>query len=169
MQVRRVGVGDVETVRALRLHTLLDAPDAFGSTYEREVAFPRSVWAERLSAAGNATFICEIDGGPCGMVALVRDDDDSQLAWLVGMWIMPTARGAGRADLLVSAALRWAGEECLTTVRLHVTDGNEYAERLYRRHGFSPTGRSVAGSREGVTEIEMERAVSGSNTGVANC
>jgi ribosomal protein S18 acetylase RimI-like enzyme len=156
MQVRRVGVGDVETVRALRLHALLDAPEAFGSTYEREVAFPRSVWAERLSTPGNATLICEADGDSCGMVTVVRDDKDSQLAWLVGMWIVPTARGTGGADLLVTAALRWAEQDCLTTVRLHITDGNDHAERLYRRHGFNPTGRSVAGSREGVTEVEME-------------
>ncbi len=161
MRVRRVGVGDVETVRALRLHALSDAPDAFGSTYEREVAFPRSVWAERLRTPGNATLVCEADGDPCGMVTVVRDDNDTQLAWLVGMWIAPTARGTGGADLLVTAALRWAGAECLTTVRLHITAGNDRAERLYRRHGFNPTGRSGAGSREGVTEIEMERAASG--------
>ena len=59
-------------------------PEAFGSTYEREVAFPRSVWAERLSTPGNATLICEADGDSCGMVTVVRDDNDSQLAWLSG-------------------------------------------------------------------------------------
>jgi ribosomal protein S18 acetylase RimI-like enzyme len=157
MQVRRVGFDDGETVRALRLHALLDAPEAFGSTYQREAAFPRTVWVERVRQPSNATFMCAADGESCGMVTVVRDGNDSQLGWLVGMWVAPTARGTGAADLLMTAVLQWSGQACLTTVRLHVTDGNDRAERMYRRHGFVPTGRCFVRRRDGATEIEMER------------
>ena len=160
MQVRRVGVGDVETVRALRLHALLDSPEAFGSTHEREAAFPDRVWVARLGTPSNATLICEADGGACGMVTVVRDDSDPDLGRLVGMWVAPSARRTGAADLLVTAALQWAEQESLTTVRLCVVDGNDRAARLYRRHGFNPTGRSFVGPRAGVTEVEMERTPS---------
>jgi ribosomal protein S18 acetylase RimI-like enzyme len=158
VQVRRVGVDDVETVRALRLHALLDSPEAFGSTHEREAAFPESVWVARLGTSSNATLICEADGGSCGIVTVVRDESDLGLGHLVGMWVTPSARHTGAADLLVTAALRWAEQESLTTVRLCVVEGNDPAERLYRRHGFNPTGRSFVGPREGITEFEMERA-----------
>ena len=158
-EVRRVGAGDVETVRTLRLEALRDAPEAFGSTFEREVAFPPTVWTERLPQSTNATFVCEADGDCCGIVSVVRDDADSHLGLLVGMWVAPSARGTGAADLLVTAALRWAEEVGVTTVRLHVAEGNDRAEHLYRRHGFISTGRSFR-SREGLTEVEMVRAAS---------
>jgi hypothetical protein len=125
-----VDVDDSETVRACRVRALLDAPEAFSSTYEREVAFPRTLWVERLGQASNATFLCDADGDSCGIATIVREGDDSQIGWLVGMWVAPSARGTGAADLLVTAVLLWSAEACLETVRLHVTAGNDRAERM---------------------------------------
>jgi GNAT superfamily N-acetyltransferase len=140
MRVRRVGRVDWEVVRELRLRALVNAPEAFGSTHEREVAFPNNVWIDRLGTATNATFVCDADGGPCGVVTMVRDASDARLGWRVGMWVEPSVRGTGAADLLVRAAMTWAEEECLATVRFLVMDDNDCAGRLYRRHGFRSTG-----------------------------
>jgi GNAT superfamily N-acetyltransferase len=157
MEVRRVGVSDWEAVRELRLRALADAPGAFGSTYEREVAFADNVWMDRAGSLTNATFVAEVAGQRCGMVTVVRDDTDPALGWLVGMWVAPSVRGTGVADLLVTSALRWGADEQIETVRLHVADGNGRAERLYRRHGFSRTGATVTNDRPGLVEIEMRR------------
>jgi ribosomal protein S18 acetylase RimI-like enzyme len=153
-QVQRAGAADLEAVRTLRLRALADAPQAFGSTYEREVSFTRDVWAARLATRSNAHFIAA-DDQPVGMVAIVRDDRDGGVAWLVGMWVDPDARGSGVADELVAAALEWAEAERFAVVRLHVTEGNERAERLYVRHGFCRTGESLGRDRDGAREIEM--------------
>jgi hypothetical protein len=47
VQVRRVALADWEVVRDVLLRALAASPEAFGSTYDREVAFPKSVWLDR--------------------------------------------------------------------------------------------------------------------------
>ncbi len=157
-KVRRVGVADLEEVRALRLRALLDAPEAFGSTYEREASLTTEEWAARLASASNAHFVAS-DARPIGMVAIVRDATGDEFAWLVGMWVDPDVRRTGVAHELIATALDWAENEQFAGIRLHVTAGNGAAERLYLRHGFYPTGESVDRDREGATEIEMYRDI----------
>jgi ribosomal protein S18 acetylase RimI-like enzyme len=160
MHVRQVGVIDWELVRDLRLHALVDAPETFGSTHAREIAFSREVWIDRLTTPTNATFVCGTDNEACGIVTLVRDANDTRLGWLVGMWTAPPSRGTGAADLLISAALKWAEAQRIAVVRLHVMNDNARAEGLYRRHGFNPTGGTLTRERDGKIEVEMERPIS---------
>lgn len=159
MEIRRVGVGDWVVVRDLRLQALSDAPEAFGSSYEREAAFGDDVWTDRLGNAANATLLCETEREKCGMVTLVRDEDEQLRGRLVGMWVAPPFRRSGAADLLVRSVLRIAHDLGMSNVRLHVAEGNVRAERLYARHGFSRTGETLAGERPGLVEIEMQRTL----------
>jgi GNAT superfamily N-acetyltransferase len=153
-EVRRVDVRDVEAMRTVRLRALLDSPDAFGSTYEREAAAAPEMWATRIATRGNAHFLAW-DDVPIGIVAIVRDDSHADAAWLVSMWVAPDARGSGVANDLVATALDWARAERITVLRLHVTDGNDRAERLYVRHGFARTGGTIRRERDDVLEYEM--------------
>jgi ribosomal protein S18 acetylase RimI-like enzyme len=156
--VRRLAPEDRDLMRTLRLRSLRDAPGAFGSTYEREIAFPEDLWANRLRPDGNPHFVCTRDDGEAvGIVAAAFDESDPQVAWLVGMWVDASARGTGAADALVREALECAGAHDRPVVRLHVTDGNARAEGLYRRLGFVRTGSSFMRGRDNVAEIEMER------------
>jgi GNAT superfamily N-acetyltransferase len=156
MHVRRAGVEDSEIVRGVRLRALLDAPDAFSSSYEREAQFPASVWVDRLSTATSVTLVCEDDdAGPQGMVTVVRDPSDVRVGWIVGMWLAPEWRGTGAGDGLVAGAVEWAASR-VDVLRLHVMEGNRHAEHLYSRHDFSRTGASVIGAHDEI-EIEMER------------
>jgi len=41
MTVRRIRPGDGALLREVRLRALVSGPDAFGSTYEREIALSR--------------------------------------------------------------------------------------------------------------------------------
>jgi RimJ/RimL family protein N-acetyltransferase len=134
--VRLLDVGDWQLYRSLRLTALTDAPEAFGSTLDRETAFGEEVWRQRLAARN--TFVAEIDGRPCGLVAVIPAGRDT--AELVGMWVGPDAQGSGAGDLLVRAVLAWADERGLSEVRLWVAEGNHRAERLYARNGFRRTG-----------------------------
>ena len=67
VQVRRAIAGDEPILRALRLQALSDTPDAFGSTYERELARTTADWQRWLSPG--ATFILTDDDDPRGIVA----------------------------------------------------------------------------------------------------
>jgi hypothetical protein len=49
-----------------------------------------------------------------------------------------------RIEALVEGALRIAEAARVERVDLHCTDGNDAADRLYRRFGFTATGRTEA-------------------------
>jgi GNAT superfamily N-acetyltransferase len=149
---------DHELLCTIRLRALLEAPDSFGSTYEREVAFTDDVWTHRLRPEGNPHYIAEApDGTPLGITAGMPDDTAADTANLVGMWVEPAARGTGVADELIARVIRWAEGEAYAAVSLHATEGNVSAERVYERHGFRRTGRTFSRERDGLTEFEMAR------------
>lgn len=153
---------DHDLLRTLRLRSLRDAPYAFGSTVEREEAFTSDDWSHRLRAEGNPHFVAEADDGrACGVVVFGRDASDEKVAWLLGMWVEPSARGTGVADELITTVIRTTAVNGRSLLRLHVADGNARAERVYARHGFVRTGRSVVRARDDHLELEMERPVDG--------
>jgi ribosomal protein S18 acetylase RimI-like enzyme len=155
--VRRLGPSDLELLKAARLRSLLDASEAFGSSHEREVAFPDEVWTSRLADPASAQFAwVGADGEPLGIATFIHDRDDPRVGYLVGMWVDPAARGRGVADRLIDAVVGMAGRVGAAVLRLHVVEGNARAERVYVRHGFRRTGRSVVRARDRMREHEME-------------
>lgn len=155
--VRRAALGDEPILREIRLQALSDAPDAFGSTYEREVARSASDWQRWMSPG--VTFVLDEPAGARGMVAGVRDETDPAVVHLMAMWVHPMTRGSGGAGELVSAVVAWAGSVGARLVRLKVIQGNNRARRFYERMGFCPTGHEAVRERDGLIEIEMDRLV----------
>jgi ribosomal protein S18 acetylase RimI-like enzyme len=157
LSVRRAAPGDEAIVRQLRLDALTDAPDAFCSTYERELARTPDDWRRWMSRG--ATFILEADGEPRGLVASAADAEDAGVAMLMSLWVHPAMRGSGAADALVAEVVAWARAGHAGTVRLAVVSSNVSAIRFYERLGFRNTGRSTVSERDGQVELWMERAV----------
>jgi GNAT superfamily N-acetyltransferase len=120
--VRRAVVGDEPVLIAVRLQALTDSPGAFSSTYERELARTTDDWRRWL--VPGVTFLLEAGGEACGMVAGVRDAQDSSVVHLMAMWVHPNHRGTGAADALVSSVKVWAAEVGATQVRLNVVESN---------------------------------------------
>ena len=58
MEARQAQGADWEALRQLRLRALADAPDAFASTLEAEVAFPAEVWRQRAEGGSAARWSC---------------------------------------------------------------------------------------------------------------
>jgi GNAT superfamily N-acetyltransferase len=153
--VRRAATGDEPVMRELRLQAMSESPEAFGSTYERELARTTSDWRRWLSPG--ATFILDQTAGPAGIVAAQHDPLDVAVVHLMAMWVHPHARGTGGADALVAAVIGWAAGEGAAVVRLAVIQSNVRARRLYARNGFTVTGHEAAREGDGRIEIQMER------------
>jgi ribosomal protein S18 acetylase RimI-like enzyme len=156
LTVRRAALGDEAILRSLRLEALTEAPEAFGSTYDREMARTTADWQRWFSPG--VTFILEEAGTPRGLVAGVHDAEDAGLVYLMAMWVHPALRGSGAADALVTEHLAWAYAAGARLVRLDVIATNERARRLYERHGFRLTGLQTMRDADGRVELRMERS-----------
>ena len=106
MRVRRVVAGEGEQLRAIRLRALRDAPEAFGSSAEREAAYAPAVWAERAAGAETVTFVA-VDGRR--WIGMAAGRPDGGTVQVLGMWVDPSARGTGAARALLDAVAGWAG------------------------------------------------------------
>jgi RimJ/RimL family protein N-acetyltransferase len=153
LEVRRAVIGDEGVLRALRLQALRDSPEAFSSTYERELARTTEDW-QRWIAPG-VTFLLETGGEPGGLVASIRDPKEPSVVHLMAMWVHPRLRGTGAAEVLVFSVKDWAAEIGATQVRLKVVESNHQARRCYERAGFRLTGQRGVIERTGGVEIEM--------------
>jgi GNAT superfamily N-acetyltransferase len=153
--VRRAVLGDEMILRELRLQALRDAPEAFGSTYERECGRTTAEWQQWLSPG--ATIVLYELTAARGMVAGLRDETDPAVVHLMAMWVHPAIRGSGGADELVSAVISWARSANAKLVRLKVIRGNDRARHFYERMGFRSTGHEGVRERDSVIEIQMER------------
>lgn len=128
----------------LRLRSLADAPDAYGSTLAEEQARPDDLWAARLAAAAvsdrDLPLVAERGGAAAGLLWAKFDAADPAAVNLFQMWVAPEHRGRGIAAALVRAAAAWAAASGATAVHLGVTCGDTPATRLYARLGFEPMG-----------------------------
>ena len=158
MLVREVVAGDVEAFRDIRLEALRDAPEAFGSTFAREVAFAEADWQRRIARGGNFLgYLPEASATePAGLIGGYQEDP--QLVELVGMYVRPRARGRGVGEALVATVIDWAAARNAASVHLWVTETNKPARLLYERCGFTLTGeRQPLPSNPALGEVAMSR------------
>jgi GNAT superfamily N-acetyltransferase len=156
--VREVTADDVEAFRDIRLEALRDAPEAFGSTYAREVAFAEADWQRRIARGGNFLgYLPEASATePAGLIGGYQEDP--QLVELVSMYIRPRARGRGVGEALIATVIDWAASRNAASVHLWVTEPNKPARLLYERCGFALTGeRQSLPSNPSLDEVAMSR------------
>lgn len=170
----------VERYKAFRLLSLQLSPTAFGSTYEREVAFTTDTWVARLqgplstnivavtgpSVADASTngvtsslfdeewqaslflrgpfdrdaTVVEFDGMFMEGPSRLLDDDIEIYFALYGMYVLPTARGAGYGTAIVEYAKQEAkklANGARARVILMLDFDNEAAQRTYEKCGFT--------------------------------
>lgn len=140
--VSRVHPDQWVTYREVRLAALTDAPDAFSSNLDRELAFDEEVWRGRLGS--NASFLAWHDGKPVGTITVLEYDESHNHpytgAWhLVAMWVSPKARRLGVGGRLVATVAEHARAAGAPSIVLWVFEANSSARHLYQRTGFRPT------------------------------
>ncbi|WP_067432715.1 GNAT family N-acetyltransferase [Nocardioides jensenii] len=141
-ETRRLAPEEWPVWREIRLRSLADSPDAFGSTFAREQAFTEDDWLMRMESMPVVVFV---DGTPAALGGAFRVED--RVAQIVAMWTAPEFRRRGLARLVLDDVVGQARAEGLR-VRLDVTRGNVAARTTYERYGFVPTGE-VEPLREG--------------------
>jgi len=156
VEVRRLGPGDEEALRAVRLTALATDPDVFGSTLAGEEPLGPAAWTRRLSPPSITVVVGD---PPVAMAWGVPDVEDLAVAHLYGMWVAPAHRGSGAAAALLDAVVAWATEVGRRRLVLTVVEGNDRAERLYRRRGFVRDGQVETRPRDGRVEAQMVLAL----------
>lgn len=145
--MRRLAAHEWRAYRALRLHALLDAPDAFGSTLAREEAFADEEWTGRLTRAAESPMelplIAEDGVRPIGLAWARIDDEDREVAALYQVWVDPAYRRLGVGRLMIDTALDWARSAGARQILLSVALGPGSAFDFYRRLGFVEIGGPV--------------------------
>ncbi|MFD7077971.1 GNAT family N-acetyltransferase [Nocardioides sp. NPDC059952] len=137
VEVRTITADDWSLLRHLSLRALADSPDAFRTTLAEAEAHPEHFWQQR--AKGSAPILVTVEDGRGVAMGGAFTPPDSAVADIWGMWTAPEARGHGYAAEILTDLVNWCRDRDLG-VRLHVTEGNEPARRLYVAHGFKPTG-----------------------------
>lgn len=161
VQVRRFRESEWQAYKSLRLASLEESPDAFGSTLSHAVAIPDLEWQKRLQdidEGKDLPLVALVDDAPVGLAWGRVDDSDPRRVHLYQMWVDPEVRYLGVGRQLLDEFISWAKPRYDRAV-LGVTCGNAAAERLYRSAGFVPIGDTEPlreGSRLRTQTMERE-------------
>ncbi|MHB1208508.1 MAG: GNAT family N-acetyltransferase [Acidimicrobiales bacterium] len=156
--VRRANASDALALRAIRLESLLDTPDAYGSTYEDVSRWSDARW-RRIALESNF-YIAERDGQVVGMASGGSNNAHPGTHWLFAMYVSPDARGTGVAAALVHAVSTWARREHADALFLHVTERVARARGFYEKLGFRYNGERISMDRDpSITLVTMELAL----------
>jgi GNAT superfamily N-acetyltransferase len=145
-RVERLREDDWAIFRELRLRSLLDSPEAFGSTYGDESSWTERAWrdwaAGRWRGGTAVVFAGHGDDGPAvGTATGAEYEAEGGVAHVYAMWVAPDARGAGVGRALLDAVAGWARDRGCDRLVLSVTESNETARRFYEECGFVDTGK----------------------------
>ena len=144
MNIRIINESDAKLYQELRLRALKINPEAFGSTYEREVKFTLETVKERLNPTNDKFSLGVFDDRKLvGIVTFMRESSPktAHKGNIYGMFVMPEMRGKdlGKSLLLelISRAKYCNG---LEQINLAVVSDNEPAKNLYKGIGFEVYG-----------------------------
>lgn len=140
IRARNITPDEWEDWRDIRLRSLLEDPDAFGSTYARESQFDESTWRARTDGTSGPAMLAYADDKAVGMGAGWLYEPGRLM--VVAMWTEPAWRGQGVGRSVLDQVVAWARERELRP-DLWVADSNPAARRLYERYGFEPNGETA--------------------------
>lgn len=162
VSVRRIEPDDWPLLRALRLASLHDAPEAFGQTHANAELIPDDEWQSiaRASSAGESRIwlLATLDGRDAGLVQARRRAPDDCL--IFSMWVAPAARRSGVGRLLIDSVADWARAWGAHRLVLWVYGANAGAHRFYEDIGFHvlPSGEDADSGKE-FGAFAMERPI----------
>ncbi|MFC7366419.1 MULTISPECIES: GNAT family N-acetyltransferase [Bhargavaea] len=145
MEIRLLNESDAHSYQQVRLGALKNNPEAFGSTFEREAAFPLDFVASRLKPDEDQFVLGAFqDGGSLAGIVTFKREESPKMRHrgnLYAMYVAPEARGRGMAKSLLEELIRRAREtDGLEQIHLAVVTDNGPARKLYTSLGFKVYG-----------------------------
>lgn len=144
MIIRVLEAHDAEAYQALRLKGLETNPEAFGSTYEREVGFSMEHVIERMTPTKNKfTLGAFIEDRLIAIVTFVRESNvkTEHKGNIFGMYVSSDSRGTGVGKKVLTELIKLAGQqEGLEQINLTVVTSNVPAKKMYESLGFNVFG-----------------------------
>ncbi|WP_042397127.1 GNAT family N-acetyltransferase [Geomicrobium sp. JCM 19037] len=145
MDIRILNKSDAQLYQELRLSGLKVNPEAFGSTYQRELNFPLETVVERLNSTNDKFVLGAFNKSDSlvGIVTFMRETSlkTSHKGNVFGMYVAPEGRGQGLGKSLMVELIRNA-KNCigLEQINLTVVSANDSAKKLYKSVGFEVYG-----------------------------
>jgi RimJ/RimL family protein N-acetyltransferase len=138
--------GQWERLRAIRLASLKDTPDAFGGSYQLEFAFTEREWRDLLSL--NSYLVASIDGKDIAMMFLEKlRGDFGATCWVGGCWSNPQYRGIGALRSMFDYVDSVKDQRGWQIQGLGVFIVNESAIAAYGKLGFKAMGEVQESTR----------------------
>ncbi|WP_421723673.1 GNAT family N-acetyltransferase [Bauldia sp.] len=139
LSLRRLIPGDARLYRDIRLESLLDSPEAYGSAHDTEAAHNLDWFAERLTTSNVVGgFLGDALAGIAGF-GTQSGVKNQHKGYLWGAYVRPEARGQGVGRRLCEEILS-LGHGRVEQIQLTVTSDNVAARRLYESLGFAAWG-----------------------------
>ena len=136
IRIRATKEEDWETLKAIRLASLIDAPTAFGVSHATALTYTDQQWRDRAAGLGQAQFLLAFANEVAvGIVAQVLNPVPEFN--LIAMWVSPEFRGTSAASMLVESVKVHALSTGHTRIVLDVAPENDRAVAFYRKQGFS--------------------------------
>ena len=147
-KIDRLAPDDWERLKALRIKSAIDSPEAFATSLEVMRNRPREFWNQQIKQMACFT-VYTVEHGKNKDLGLVRGAIDPHLksqVWLLGMWVDPVARGNNLGQQLTQKVIEWGRNINASILKLEVISTNRFAVNLYERVGFTLTGHSTSRS-----------------------
>jgi ribosomal protein S18 acetylase RimI-like enzyme len=145
IQIGRLPPEKWQAYKALRLRALHDAPQAFSESFEKAQAYPDERWQQRATEgyAGKVSLMVFASEGEqlVGMMGAFFPQHDPSVALIVGVYVVPEARGKGISKKLMAALLHeLKANPRISKAALSVNKGQLAAINLYASFGFQVVG-----------------------------
>lgn len=167
IKIVELPISEWKDFKKIRLAALKEEPQAFGSSYAKDAAYPDSTWQERLRDGESKKSIylfAKLEGKIIGMVMGGRTDEDkhAHLAHIWGTYVDSKERGKGAGKKLMQRVIEELGKDAdVQKICVTVNAEQKPAVKLYESLGFKQIKTIIMKMGDGVEhqEIEMEKSL----------
>src|SRR5262245_41506953 len=112
VHLRRLGPGEVDLHRDVRLRALRESPASFGEAFEDAAARPTSYWEQLTRSvtepSAQVMFLAWEDTQVVGSAYGLLDREHTETGRVGGMWVEPAWRRRGVGAALLQDVFGWA-------------------------------------------------------------